>query len=426
MNESYLQEHIYSVSQITQEIKAFLESEFPSVWVTGEISNFTHHGSGHMYFSLKDDNAQINCVMWRSRNERLTFRPQTGLRVVAWGQVRVYEKRGNYQLDCLKILPAGVGNLQQAFEALKKKLVAEGLFDEQFKKPLPAFPKRVGVITSPTGAAIRDIVHVINRRMPLTEIILRPALVQGDGAADDIAKAIRDFNEYANVDVLIVGRGGGSLEDLWAFNEEKVARAIFASTIPVISAVGHEIDFTIADFVADYRAPTPSAAAEVVIPDTKELLATLSGQFKRSLLAITTAFDEKQKKVQNLSKRYAFKRPQDRLLQHQQRLDELFDRINWIMRQTLSNNYRSLQHLSSRLAGLHPRSILKRGYAMVRNEKTESLQTSRCGLENDDVLNVYFYDGAVKTRIFKKELHHDTLLSLIQKLDFQGNNDEKA
>ena len=426
MNESYLQEHIYSVGQITQEIKAFLESEFPSVWVTGEISNFTHHSSGHMYFSLKDDQAQINCVMWRSRTMQLTFRPQAGLKIVAWGQIRVYEKRGNYQLDCLKMLPAGVGDLQQAFEALKKKLYDEGLFDEQFKQPLPAFPHRVAVITSPTGAAIRDIVHIMNKRMPLTEILLRPTLVQGEGAADDIAMALRDVNEYANVDVIIVGRGGGSLEDLWAFNEEKVARAIFASRIPVISAVGHEIDFTIADFVADYRAPTPSAAAQVVIPDKKELLATCSVQFKRSLIAVTIAFEDKLRKVNDLSKRYAFKRPQDRLLQHQQRLDELYDRITWIIKQTLENYNRSLQHLSSRLAGLHPRSILRRGYAMVRNEKSQSMQTSSRELENEDVLNVYFYDGAVQTRISKTDLENDSLQALIQKMDFQGKNDEKA
>ncbi len=426
MNESYLQEHIYSVSQITREIKGFLESEFPTVWVTGEISNFTHHSSGHMYFSLKDDNAQISCVMWRSRNMQLTFRPQAGLQIVAYGQLRVYEKRGNYQLDCLKILPAGVGNLQQAFEALKNKLYAEGLFDEQYKQPLPVFPKRVAVITSPTGAAIRDIVHIMNRRMPLTEIILRPTLVQGESAADDIATALGEVNEYANVDVIIVGRGGGSLEDLWAFNEEKVARAIFASRIPVISAVGHEIDFTIADFVADYRAPTPSAAAQVVIPDKKELLAMCSVQFKRSLIAVTIAFEDKRKIINDLSKRYAFRHPQDRLLQHQQRLDELYDRIFRILKQTLVNYDRSLQHLSSRLAGLHPRSILKRGYAMVRNEKTHSMQTSSSGLEIEDVLNVYFYDGAVQTRISKTDPGHDPLLVLIQKMGFQGKKDEKA
>jgi exodeoxyribonuclease VII large subunit len=426
MNESYLQEHIYSVAQITQEIKTFLESEFPSVWVTGEISNFTHHSSGHMYFSLKDDQAQINCVMWRSRNMQLSFRPQAGLKIVAWGQIRVYEKRGNYQLDCLKMLPAGVGDLQQAFEALKKKLYDEGLFDEQSKQPLPVFPKRVAIITSPTGAAIRDIIHIMNKRMPLTEIILRPTLVQGEGAADDIAAALRDVNDYAHVDVIIVGRGGGSLEDLWAFNEEKVARAIFASRIPVISAVGHEIDFTIADFVADYRAPTPSAAAQVVIPDQKELLATCSDQFKRSLMAVTIAYKDKRKKLKDLSKRYAFKRPQDRLLQHQQRLDELYDRITWIIKQTLENYNRSLRHLHSRLAGLHPRSILKRGYAMVRNEKKQSMQTSHSGLENADVLNIYFYDGAVQTRISKTDLEYDSLQALIQKMDFQGKNDEKA
>jgi exodeoxyribonuclease VII large subunit len=226
--------HFYSVSEITREIQQLLELNIPTIWVQGELSGFVHHSSGHLYFTLKDKEAQIACVMWKSRALALTFTPQNGIKVNVYGAVRVYEKRGTYQLDILKMLPAGIGELQLLYEALKEKLYNEGLFDVSRKKPLPAFPERIGIVTSPTGAAIRDIVTVLNRRFPAAVKILRPTLVQGEGAAEDIARAIQDFNDYHNVDVLIIGRGGGSPEDLWAFNEEKVARAIFSSTIHTI------------------------------------------------------------------------------------------------------------------------------------------------------------------------------------------------
>lgn len=255
------QSQTLSVTDATRMIKTLLETTLPMMWIEGEISNFTHHSSGHMYFSLKDPTSQISCVMWKGRNRSMHFRPQDGMKVLVNGRVTVYERRGNYQLDVWQMLPGGVGALQQAFEQLKIRLSEEGLFDEKYKRPLPKYPRRIGIVTSPTGAAIRDLHSVLSRRWPSAELILRPALVQGTGAAEDIARAIEEFNEYGEVDVLIVGRGGGSLEDLWAFNEEVVARAIFHSKLPIISAVGHEIDFTIADFVADLRAATPSAAA---------------------------------------------------------------------------------------------------------------------------------------------------------------------
>ncbi len=250
--------HIYTVSSLTHEIKMLLETSFPRLWVEGEISNYKAHSSGHIYFTLKDENAQIRCAMWRFKAGELLFRLEDGLKVIVEADIQVYEKSGNYQLIVQQLQPAGIGALQLAFEQLKQRLRAEGLFDEAHKKPLPTFPERVGVITSPTGAAIRDIISVVHRRFPAVQLILYPVRVQGEGAAEEIVHAIKDFNEFKEVDVLIVGRGGGSLEDLWAFNEEKVARAIYASRIPVVSAVGHEVDFSISDFVADRRAATPT------------------------------------------------------------------------------------------------------------------------------------------------------------------------
>src|SRR5271169_6490493 len=256
-------QNIFSVTDLTRKIKGTLEEGFSGIAVQGELSNFKRHSSGHLYFTLKDEHTQIQCVMWRSRVPTLSVSPQDGMKMIARGNVTVYEVRGNYQLDVSSLQLLGAGELQIAFERLKQKLSTEGLFDQDHKKPLPQFPQRIGVVTSPTGAAIRDIINVVNRRFPSTELILYPVRVQGIGAAEEIASAIDDFNAFGEVGVILIGRGGGSLEDLWAFNEEIVARSIYRSSIPVVSAVGHEIDFTIADFVADLRAPTPSAAAEL-------------------------------------------------------------------------------------------------------------------------------------------------------------------
>ena len=275
-----------TVSELSEQIRAALETRFRSLWVEGEISNFKRAESGHLYFSLKDDKAQIRAVMFRGSAAALRFEPANGTRVLAQGDVTVYPPRGDYQLKVVRMQPEGVGALQLAFEQLKKKLAAEGLFAEARKRPIPAMPRRIGVVTSPTGAAIRDILKVLRRRFPNIEVILCPCRVQGDGAAEEIAAAIATLNELTSCEVLIVGRGGGSLEDLWAFNEERVARAIFHSKIPIISAVGHEIDFTIADFVADLRAPTPSAAAEAAVPVKAELarqVVELAARLERSL-----------------------------------------------------------------------------------------------------------------------------------------------
>ena len=262
---------VLTVTELTAGIKTLLEEAFPYVTVSGEISNYKRHSSGHAYFSLKDDRSQLRCVMWRSANRKLTFEPEDGMEVLARGALSVYDVQGQYQLVARQLKPVGAGALQAAFERLKARLEKEGLFREEHKQALPSFPERVGVVTSGSGAAIRDIIQVLRRRAPWVSIILRPAPVQGEGAAAEIAAAIEEMNDYGAVDVLIVGRGGGSAEDLWAFNEEAVVRAVFQSRIPVVSAVGHETDYTLTDFAADLRAPTPSGAAEIVVRDLREL-----------------------------------------------------------------------------------------------------------------------------------------------------------
>jgi len=392
-------ENVYSVSDITREIKEMLEMELPPVWVQGEISNFVHHASGHMYFSLKDENAQLACVMWRSRNALLPFRPQDGKMVNVFGRITVYEKRGSYQLDVQKMAPLGLGDLQQAFEELKARLAAEGLFDEAVKKPLPQFPQRIGIITSQSGAAIRDIVTVLNNRLPGVEKILRPALVQGDGAAQDIAEAIRDFNLFKQVDVIILGRGGGSLEDLWAFNEEIVARAIFASDIPIVSAVGHQIDFTISDFVADARAATPSAAAEMVVKDHHELQQTVDRLTDRCVGALMHFVEMKRERLVQLSSGYAFRRPLDRVLQNRQRIDDLAQTILSLCRRNVNLAGERLANQRQRIAALHPQSILKRGYSVVQDKKTGKVVRQADQLAKGDELRLYFANGAADSHV---------------------------
>ncbi|MGQ9560352.1 MAG: exodeoxyribonuclease VII large subunit [Candidatus Oleimicrobiaceae bacterium] len=362
--------YIYTVSELTREIKVLLETTIPVVWVEGEISNFKLHPSGHMYFSLKDEYAQISAVMWRGRNMGLRFIPEDGMKVLVQGRVTVYEKRGAYQLDVLRLQPAGVGELQLAFEQLKNRLRQEGLFAEERKRPLPRFPERVGIVTSATGAALQDIVNISRRRLPGIELILRPVLVQGEGAAEDIARAIAEFNEYGQVDVLIVGRGGGSLEDLWAFNEEVVARAIFASRIPVVSAVGHEVDFTIADFVADLRAPTPSAAAELVVPDRQQLAQNLRNHVLRAYQAVAGQLNRGRERLNAVRASYGFRRPEDIVHQQQQRLDDVTRMLVGAIAHALALSRQRHEGLTMRLESLGPQAVLARGYAICFRSDT--------------------------------------------------------
>ncbi|NOX89785.1 MAG: exodeoxyribonuclease VII large subunit [Calditrichaeota bacterium] len=357
--------HIYTVSEITKTIKFLLEENIPTLWLEGEVSNFKAHSSGHYYFTLKDSQAQISAVIWRSRAATLDFALEDGMHVQALGNVRVFERSGRYNFDIIHIQPAGLGRLQMEFERLKKQLEAEGLFEARHKKPIPKYPSRIGVITSETGAAIRDIINVLTRRAPNVEIILRPVQVQGEGAVKDIVRAIGEFNEYGNVDVLIVGRGGGSLEDLWAFNEEAVARAIFASRIPVISAVGHEIDFTIADFVADLRAPTPSAAAELAVPDFVELKQTIlrySEQMKRS---VSLKIQRLREQIQAIQKSYGLRRLEDLLRQYAFRIDELTVQLVRNYKQNLQIKSRYIEQIHLRLQNLNPKKVLERGYSIT-------------------------------------------------------------
>ena len=309
MKNEQKEKHVYSVSELTKFIRVIIEDSFPGVWVEGEISNFILHTSGHMYFSLKDATSVLKCAMFKRANEKLKFSLKNGMKVIVFGSISVYEARGDYQLIAEEIEPKGIGALQLQFQQLKEKLAKEGLFDEKYKVPIPFLPNRIGVVTSPTGAAIRDILNIARRRFQNVEIIINPVKVQGAEAKDEIASAIRLFNELKNIDVMIVGRGGGSLEDLWPFNEEVVARAIFESEIPVISAVGHEIDFTISDFVADFRASTPSAAAELVIPRKEDLLNLINTATTRLNNAMSGTIDTLKESLRRLQGAYVLRQP---------------------------------------------------------------------------------------------------------------------
>ncbi|MCI0512097.1 exodeoxyribonuclease VII large subunit [candidate division KSB1 bacterium] len=382
-----------TVTELTREIKQILEDSLPLVWVVGEISNYKLHSSGHIYFSLKDENAQIACVLWRRRASNLFFTPRDGMKVVVQGQVTVYEKRGSYQLDVQQMQPAGIGELQLAFEALKSRLAEEGLFNSEFKKPLPRFPETIGIVTSPTGAAIQDLIQILLRRFPPVEIILRPVKVQGEGAAVDIATAIGEFNEFGQVDLLIVGRGGGSIEDLWAFNEEVVARAIFQSKIPIISAVGHEVDFCISDFVADLRAPTPSAAAELAVPDANELRPQLMFMLSRMHQRILELIDRLKVQVKSCLQSYGFRQPVDLLRQYHQRLDEIERTLQTSIFHRLALTREKYTALEKRLQSLNPKGILARGYSICYQLPTREIVREAKDLKVPQPIEIHFYKG---------------------------------
>ncbi len=316
------QRQVYSVSELTQRLKGLLETEFPDVWVAGEISNFRPATSGHLYFTLKDANAQLRAVCFRNQARYLKFKPQDGVAVIARGRLSVYEARGEYQLLVEFLEPAGLGALQLAFEQLKARLAAEGLFDAARKKPLPVLPRTIGIVTSPTGAVIRDILRVLRRRYRNIDALLYPVRVQGEGAAQEIVQAVDHFNRRGGVDVVILARGGGSLEDLWTFNEESVARAIAASRIPIISGVGHETDFTIADFVADLRAPTPSAAAELVVHRKQDFQAELENRIRRMSQLFRLRLAEARQRLTELRMHRVFQTLASRLVEKSQRVDD--------------------------------------------------------------------------------------------------------
>lgn len=387
------QTKIYSVSEINREIKILLETTFDSLTVVGEISNFKAYQSGHWYFTLKDEYSQISCVMWRNLNAYVFFTPQDGMKVIVAGRINVYEPRGNYQIEVSSIKPMGVGELQIAFEALKRKLAAEGLFDERFKKPIPKIPTRIGVVTSRDGAALRDVLAVIKRRFPIAEVILAHTSVQGEGAAQEISNAIDLMNEYGEVDVIILCRGGGSLEDLWSFNEETTARAIFKSQIPIVTGIGHEIDFTIADLVADLRAPTPTAAAELVTPRLEQLIELLKEYDDSLHKLIIDLINTKRERLLNELKSYAFILPESLLNNNQQKFDFAFYRFSQSIQTFLSEKKQNLSKLTNTINLSDPKLTLSKGFAIVRQDDKIISRKSNF-LENKST-EIEFYDGKV-------------------------------
>lgn len=355
-----------TVSQLTRILKNLVEDSFPVLAVEGELSNYVHHSSGHRYFTLKDESSQLRCVMFRWQAERMDFRPSEGMKLLAAGNLTVYEAAGQYQLNVLRLLPLGRGELLLRLEELKRKLSDEGLFT--VKRPIPRYPLCIGVATSPTGAAVRDIISVISRRAPHVRIVIRPTQVQGTAAADDIARAIEELNRHFGADVLIVGRGGGSIEDLWCFNEEIVARAIAGSRIPVISAVGHETDFTLADLAADLRAPTPSAAAEIAVRDSSELTQIIEGSRNRLKQDILVRVDDLALRVDAVRRNLSPERFLQNLMLRGQRVDELTLRMKNAGMIALAGWEALLEKLSGRLHALNPSAVLTRGYAIVFRE----------------------------------------------------------
>lgn len=390
---------VYSVEQLNSYVKGVLDKDenLAHIFVTGEISNFKAHYSGHLYLTLKDETASIKAVMFAGNALKLRFRPENGMKILAFGTVSLFPRDGSYQLYINDMQPNGIGALNIAFEQLKKKLEAEGLFKQAHKKTLPKFPERIGVVTSSTGAAVQDIFNVLKRRFPVAKVVLRPCQVQGDGAAEDIAKAINEFNNLKAADVLIVGRGGGSIEDLWAFNEEKVARAVFASEIPVISAVGHETDYTICDFVADLRAPTPSAAAECAVPDIFELKANLVSLKQHIFSLMRNMLNIERTNLNLIEKNLSFRDPVNNINEQRKELVYLTEKLTTLTNSALDSNKTKISALAGKLDALSPLGVISRGYALV--EKDNKPVTKVKDLQKDDIISIKLSDGQVKARI---------------------------
>lgn len=387
---------VLSVSQLNRYIKMNFDADenLANIFISGEISNFTnHYRTGHLYFTLKDDSAAVRAVMFNSSAKRLKFMPEDGMKVIARGRVSVYEASGQYQLYVDDMQPDGVGALNLAYEQLKEKLQKEGLFSELHKKPLPPYPEKVGVITSPTGAAVRDIINVLGRRFPYAEIVFCPVLVQGEGAHLQLTDAVNIFNSERAADVIIIGRGGGSIEDLWEFNDEGLARAVYNSEIPVISAVGHETDFTICDFVADMRAPTPSAAAELAVPDANELQYALSALKNRMFLNVSSGIADRRSRLESLTSKGALKSPDEMLSNRSQRLDTAFSKMLSSYENRIGGKKVEFISAATALSKLDPMSVLMRGFAFVSDKNGKNVYSSQA-LAKGDKINVRFHDGS--------------------------------
>ena len=434
-----------SVWELTARLRDTLETRFPALWVVGEISNFNRHTSGHIFFTLKDAQAAVRCVVWKSGAARIGREIGDGVEVEVRGHIGVFEKQGNYQIYVTSLKPRGVGALEIAFRKLKEKLEKEGLFDRARKRPLPRFPRRVGIVTSPTGAAVRDIINILRRRWPPVEILLAPARVQGEGAAAEIVRGIERLNRLGTIDVMIVGRGGGSIEDLWPFNEEVVARAVFASEVPVVSAVGHETDFSISDFVADVRAATPSAAAELVVPDRREIVATLGAIQSRLARALKYTVDRLGDELSLFEGNRYFRYPQEMVITRLQGLDDLERRAGSAMRDRWSGQWLRLERaagglakhsplarqlalaaslrmatfrlmaaerrlladrwgarldlLAGRLEALSPDRVLARGYSRTVLERTGATLTRAADARAGDLLRTHLAQGQLASRV---------------------------
>lgn len=395
-----IEKQVLTVTQVNLYIKEMLSRDdvLSHITIKGEISNFKAHSSGHMYMSLKDETGVIRAVMFRSAAGRLQFRPENGMKVIASGRVSVYERDGQYQLYIEYMQQDGLGDLHIAFEKLKQKLSAEGLFDPKHKKPLPKYPKRIGVITAPTGAAIRDILNILSRRFKYADVVLYPVLVQGENAAMSIAVALKYFNENNAADVLIVGRGGGSIEDLWAFNEEIVARAIYDSRIPVISAVGHEVDFTISDFVADLRAPTPSAAAELVVPSQEELKDKFNNVYGRLYSCAGRILEKNRLRLRLLTEKPVLKTPERSLDERRLYIDGLYNRFENAYKNILKEKEQALKLNASKLDGLSPLSALSRGFSVTKDEGGRVVK-SVGQVKKGDKISVVVSDGEIKASV---------------------------
>ena len=396
---------VLSVAALTAQIKGLLEAKFPGVWVSGEISDLSRPRSGHVYFTLKDESAQIRAVMWRSTAERLTFDLSDGMEIIGCGDVEVYPPRGSYQLIVRQVEPQGLGALQLAFRRLHAKLSAEGLFEARHKKNLPTFPCRVAVVTSPTGAAIRDLWEVMRRRWPNIHVTLIPVRVQGEGAAREIAKAIETANRLATPpDVLVVCRGGGSVEDLWCFNEEPMVRAIFASQIPVVSAVGHEIDVTLSDLVADVRALTPTEAGEVLLPSSDEIQRRLHDLGNRLVSSLRRQAIQARTRLDGLAQRRVFLRPYDLIHESSRRLDELDGRATRALLQQIRRTRERLQGVAGKLESLSPLGVLGRGYSVTWRSADGALLHDSSAIEAGEEITTRLAQGQVISRVERREL----------------------
>lgn len=393
---------VYSVTQINSEIKTTLEDSYPSVWICGEISSFKTYSSGHMYFNLKDENSQISAVMFAGYNQKLKFTPKDGIQVVVYGKITTYLQRGTYQVQVFFMKEQGLGTLQEKFEKLKEKLLKEGLFENSHKKQIPYFVNKIGVVTSKDGAALHDILSVLNRRFSNVEVLIYPVRVQGENAKNEIVKAIEYLNEHhKELDVILVGRGGGSLEDLWAFNEEIVARAIYASKIPIISCVGHEVDFTIADFVADLRAATPSVAAELVAKNRADIEEKIQ-MFESSLLSkIESIINIYEEKINYFKNCRALSKPQLIYEDKIQYIDELEKKIELYINNIVEKKHHNLQLKIQKLDLLSPLKTLQRGYSICFNENGQLIKTKE-QVKVNDLINIKLSNGDIRTKVVEE------------------------